>query len=99
MLACGLQSAGLEVLDFGDGITPLHRFAVQASGCQGGIHVRISSQRADKINMVFTNERGGNISRSQERKIENTLAREDVRRVEAHRILPIVPVPDMADAM
>lgn len=97
-LACGLQSAGLEVLDFGDGITPLHRFAVQASGCQGGIHVRISSQRADKINMVFTNERGGNISRSQERKIENTLAREDVRRVEAHRILPIVPVPDMADA-
>jgi len=97
-LACGLQSAGLQVLDFGEGITPMHRYAVKTGGCQAGIHVRISSQRADKINMVFTNERGGNISRGQERKIENTLAREDVRRVEAHRVLPVVTVPDMADA-
>ncbi|MEW6697733.1 MAG: sugar phosphate nucleotidyltransferase [Bacillota bacterium] len=97
-LACGLQSAGLQVLDFGDGTTPMHRFAVQTNGCQAGIHVRTSSQRADKINMVFTNERGSNISRSRERKVENTLAREDMRRAEAHRILPIARLPDMADA-
>lgn len=96
-LACGLQSAGVQVVDFGQGITPMHRFAVQSSNCKAGIHVRISSQRADKINLLFTNEKGGNIPRSQERKIENTLAREDVRRVEVDRILPIYQLPRMVD--
>ncbi|SHK28472.1 mannose-1-phosphate guanyltransferase [Desulforamulus aeronauticus] len=93
-LACGLQSAGIEVVDFGAAFTPMHRFAVRASHCQGGIHIRISSQRADKINLVFTNEKGGNISRSQERKIENTMAREDVRRLESPDILPVRRVTD-----
>ncbi len=93
-LACGLQSAGIEVVDFGAAFTPMHRFAVRANHCQGGIHVRISSQRADKINLVFTNEKGGNISRSQERKIESTMAREDVRRLESPGILPVRKVTD-----
>ena len=94
-LMCGLQSAGIEVVDFGTGLTPMHRFAVRASDCKGGIHVRISSQRADKINLIFTNERGGNISRGQERKLENTMAREDVRRVGRSEILPIISLEDM----
>lgn len=97
-LTCGLQSAGVQVVDFGQGITPMHRFAVQSSDCKAGIHVRISSQRADKINLLFTNENGGNIPRTQERKIENTLAREDVRRVEADRVLPLCELPRMVDS-
>ena len=97
-LVAGLQSAGVQVLDFGLGITPMHRFAIQASDCKAGIHVRMSSQRTDKINLLFTNEKGGNISRGQERKIENTLAREDVRRVEAHRVLPVQELPNIAEA-
>ncbi|WP_041274615.1 mannose-1-phosphate guanyltransferase [Desulforamulus reducens] len=96
-LACGLQSTGIQVVDFCQGITPMHRYAVQASNCQAGIHVRISSQRADKVNLLFTNDRGGNISRGQERKVENTLAREDVRRVEVQQILPIITMPQAAE--
>ncbi|RYD05647.1 hypothetical protein N752_07060 [Desulforamulus aquiferis] len=88
-LASGLQSSGVEVLDFGQGITPMHRFAVRANNCKGGIHVRINSHRSDKINLLFTNELGGNISRGQERKIEGTLDREDSRRVDAKKIIPI----------
>lgn len=97
-LIVGLQSTGVQVLDFGQGITPMHRFAVQSSDCQAGIHVRASSQRADKMNLVFTNVKGANIPRSQERKIENTLGREDVRRVEAHRVLPVITLPETAQA-
>ncbi len=97
-LASGLQSAGAEVLDFGKGITPMHRFAVRAFNCKTGIHVRLSSRHWEKMNLLFTNEQGGNISRGQERKIESTLAREDARRVEARRILPITTVPEAAEA-
>ncbi|MEG6512827.1 mannose-1-phosphate guanyltransferase [Desulforamulus ruminis] len=97
-LACGLQSAGAEVLDFGSGITPMHRFAVKAFNCQGGIHVRLSSRHRDKINLLFTNGQGGNISRDQERKIESTLDREDARRVEARQIVPVTRVKGVAEA-
>ncbi|GAB6157954.1 mannose-1-phosphate guanyltransferase [Desulfotomaculum varum] len=96
-LLCGLQSAGIQVVDFGTGIMPMHRYAVKNNGCQGGIHVQINSRQPDKINLIFTDEKGGNISRSQERKIENTLAREDFRRVEAQSLLPVISVQDAAD--
>lgn len=97
-LACGLQSTGIEVVDFSTGTTPMHRYAVQSNQCKAGIHVRVSSKWVDKINLLFTNERGGNISRGQERKIENTLAREDVRRVEVQRILPHITIPQVSDS-
>ncbi|AQS59754.1 mannose-1-phosphate guanyltransferase [Desulforamulus ferrireducens] len=96
-LICGLQSSGIEVVDFATGLTPMHRFAVRASNCQGGIHVRISSQRADKINLLFTNQKGGNISRSLERKLENTMAREDFRRAEGPDILPVTELTDIPE--
>ncbi|WP_003543258.1 mannose-1-phosphate guanyltransferase [Desulfotomaculum nigrificans] len=97
-LICGLQSAGAEVLDFGDGITPMHRFAVRTYNCQAGLHVRLSSQRSDKLNILFTDAKGANISRGQERKIENTLAREDFRRVEARQIKPVRTVEGVAQS-
>lgn len=97
-LVCGLQSAGVEVLDFGQGITPMHRFAVRAKECKSGIHVRVHSPNADKINLLFTNEKGGNITRAQERKIEGALDREDSRRIEAKRIIPITEVQGVVEA-
>ncbi|GAB6180267.1 mannose-1-phosphate guanyltransferase [Desulfotomaculum defluvii] len=97
-LACGLVSTGIEVIDFNEGTTPMHRYAVQSSQCIAGVHIHVSSQRTDKINLLFTNEKGGNIARTQERKIENTLAREDVRRVEVQRILPITTVSNVANS-
>ncbi len=96
-LVIGMQSAGAEVLDLGTGITPVHRYGVRALSCKGGVHVKVSPYAPDKIVMVFTNARGGNISRGQERKMENTLAREDFLRAEANRIKPPVQVSGMDD--
>lgn len=96
-LASGMQSAGARVLDLGPGITPMHRYAVRTLDCRGGVHVKVSRSSPDKVVMVFTNPRGGNISRGEERKIENALAREDFLRSEASRIIPPVKADGMAE--
>lgn len=94
----GMQSAGAEVVDFGPCITPVHRFGVRENGCQGGIHVRISPQSPDKITIVCTNTHGGNISRDQERKIENAMAREDFLRAETSSIKVPQALPEVTDS-
>lgn len=84
----GMQSVGAEVLDIGTGITPMHRYGVRSLKCSGGVHIKVSPLTPDKMIMVFTDARGANISKSLERKIENTLTREDFPRVEASRVIP-----------
>jgi len=91
----GLQSTGAEVLDLGTGITPMLRYAVRSLDCKGGVHIKISPSSPEQVMMVFTDSRGGNISRNMERKVENALAREDFTRVEPKQITPPVTVPDM----
>ncbi|NPV72620.1 MAG: NTP transferase domain-containing protein [Pelotomaculum sp.] len=95
-LAAGMQSAGAAVLDLGTGITPLQRYAVRRLGCKGGVHVKVSPYSPDRVVIVFTNSRGGNISRDMERKIENALSREDYARADAARIVPPETVPGLA---
>lgn len=85
-LICGMQSVGCTVLDLGICITPVHRFGVTSLGCRGGIHVKVSARDVSEITLILTNEKGGNISRGAERKIENLLQREDFARVEPARI-------------
>ena len=97
-LACGMQSVGLTVLDLGTCITPVHRFGVTSLGCRGGIHVKVSSRDVSEITLVMTNDKGGNISRGTERKIENLLQREDFARVEAGRITSPQKISALASA-
>ncbi|MBE0465693.1 MAG: mannose-1-phosphate guanyltransferase [Candidatus Desulforudis sp.] len=94
----GLQSGGAEVAVLGRGTLPMHRFSVRALECAGGVHVQYSTREPDKVTLVFTNPEGGNISRSQERKIENLLAREDFTRVDPARVSEADYVPAMTEA-
>lgn len=94
-LACGLQSAGARVIDLGIGITPMQRFAVHSLCLAGGVHVRVSPRRSDQVTMIFINSKGGNISRSVERKVENLLMREDFRRADLAAIFPPEFIPGM----
>ncbi|MCL6639130.1 MAG: mannose-1-phosphate guanyltransferase [Firmicutes bacterium] len=86
-ISLGLQSAGAAVLDLGSGVTPVHRFAVRGLDAVAGVHVKVSPESGDRVIAVFTNGKGGNISRSLERKIENALAREDYSRVGPERLI------------
>lgn len=88
----GMQSVGAAVFDLGNGITPMHRFAVRALELDGGIHVKVCPRRTDLVTMVFINSKGGNISRSQERKVENIMMREDFKRADSTRIVPVEKV-------
>ncbi|MCF8009952.1 MAG: NTP transferase domain-containing protein [Clostridiales bacterium] len=90
--SCGLQSVGIEVHDLGKIITPVHRFAVRSYNYHAGIHIKNSSQFNGVIKLILTNEKGSNISRSKERKIENTLNKEDFRRSESENIIPGIPM-------
>lgn len=96
-VASGMQSSGAEVLDLGTCITPVHRYGVRALDCKGGVHVKISPLSTDKVVLVFSNSQGGNISRGQERKIENALAREDFLRADTGRIKKPVDAHGIAD--
>lgn len=86
-ISLGLQSAGAAVIDPGFAVTPLHRFCVRLLGAKAGVHVKISPDEGDQVIALFTNSRGGNISRDVERKVENALAREDFSRAGAGQII------------
>ena len=97
-VACGMQSVGCELVDLGTCITPVHRFGVVSLNCRGGIHVKTSLQDSSTTTIVLTNERGGNISRGLERKVENLLQRGDYTRVEAVKVSPIRSAADLQGA-
>lgn len=91
-LVAGIGSAGVQVLDIGRVITPITRFAVRTLEAKGGIHVKMGTTEVNRATLVFLNSKGANISRSDERKIENNLVREDFRRAEAAGILEPVTI-------
>jgi len=93
----GMQSAGAVVFDLGNGITPMHRFAVRELGLDGGIHVKVGNQKKDLVTMVFINKNGGNISRGNERKVENVFLREDFKRVDFSRVPSVKRFRDIVE--
>ncbi|KAF1086415.1 D-glycero-alpha-D-manno-heptose 1-phosphate guanylyltransferase [Sporotomaculum syntrophicum] len=97
-LNCGLRSAGAQVYQLPDGITPMHRFGVSRLQCDGGMHVRISPRQPEAVNIIITNSQGGNIARSAERKIENLLAREDFKRAGFQQITELQQAPEMSES-
>jgi len=96
-LNCGLRSAGAQVYQLPESITPMHRFGVRRLQCNGGMHVRISHRQPESVNIIFTDPQGGNIARSVERKVENLLAREDFKRAGFVHITESQPVPEIAE--
>ncbi|MEW6173956.1 MAG: sugar phosphate nucleotidyltransferase [Bacillota bacterium] len=97
-LIAGLQSIGIKVKDFGEGTTPMHRFAARTLGCNGGVHVLLSTQNPEKLRMIFTDAEGGSISRGTERKIEQLYYREDFARETAPGIYTPEFVPGVSGA-
>jgi mannose-1-phosphate guanylyltransferase/phosphomannomutase len=85
----GIQSAGVRVFELGCGITPLNRYTVRSMKLDGGIHVKMSSRKKDCVTMVFMDNKGANISRGNERKVENAQMREDYNRADLTRVEPV----------
>jgi mannose-1-phosphate guanylyltransferase/phosphomannomutase len=77
----GLLSGGAKVYDLGRMITPVTRYAVAALEMSGGLHVRLSPYDPGIVLIEFLDEKGMNIEKSTERRIENAFFSEDFARV------------------
>ena len=66
------------------------RTVVPTMGVVGGIHVRLHPDRPDYILIEFIDQKGINISKAQEKKIEGAYFKEDLRRVQINEIGNVV---------
>ncbi len=85
----GLLSSGAEVYDFGIMPLPVTRSAIRFYRTDGGIYISTSPVGNTRLFIDFLDEKGANITRDLERKIENVFWREDFSRCEAENIKEI----------
>jgi mannose-1-phosphate guanylyltransferase/phosphomannomutase len=79
-LMCGLISVGCNVRDLRITPAPISRTVLKNSTAAGGIHTRVSPEDPRSLQIEFYDERGINIDKGMERRIENRFFREDFRR-------------------
>lgn len=79
-LICGLVSVGIDVQDLRIIPTPVARFVLRNTAAVGGIHCRLAKDDVRNLQIQFFDERGVNIGKTTERKIENSFFREEFRR-------------------
>ncbi len=77
----GLPSAGLNVADMGSVPIPVTRYWTRISDAAGGLHLRLSPVDNRVVDIRFFDNRGLELAKATERKIETTYFREDFRRV------------------
>jgi mannose-1-phosphate guanylyltransferase/phosphomannomutase len=77
----GLLSAGIRVYDVGITVTPVTRKAVQELDVKGGIHIQLARETNTNTKIKFFDSDGLDLVKGWERKIEQTLHREDFKRI------------------
>ncbi len=96
-IIAGLPAAGVSCLDIKSMPIPVVRYVIKATKAAGGVHVRLSPFDRRVVDVRIFDERGLDIDRRTERKIENIYFREDVRRVYLDEIGLISDRPEMAE--
>ena len=89
-LIAGLMSVGIDIQNLEATAIPISRAMTPKLGVAGGIHVRVHPDRPDYILIEFFDEKGINISKAKEKKIEGAYFKEDLRRI------PIQDIGDMS---
>lgn len=95
-VAAGLLSSGVKVLDLGEVVTPITRQSIMELKARGGIHIQVCSDETFLSKIKFFDERGFNLPRGWERKIEQTFFREDFKRIRGNEIGVSVKIADIA---
>jgi mannose-1-phosphate guanylyltransferase/phosphomannomutase len=89
-LVAGLMSVGVNVLHLEATAIPVARTAVPTLAVAGGIHVRVHPERSDHILIEFFDQKGINLSKGREKKIEGAYFKEDFRRAQLQEIGNVV---------
>ena len=95
-LISGLPSAGIGVLDIKSMPMPVARYITRVNDVAGGVHVRLSPYDRRVVDIKFFDQRGLDIDRKTERRIESIFFREDVRRVYFDEVGLIEDAPQLA---
>ncbi|GAB4279779.1 MAG: mannose-1-phosphate guanyltransferase [Candidatus Rifleibacteriota bacterium] len=80
-IICGLSSAGINVADLRVTPAPVARFKPNAFMRGGGIHVKVSGDDPNELEIIIFDVEGRDISVAQKKSIERLFNREDFRRV------------------
>ncbi|MEB3268574.1 MAG: sugar phosphate nucleotidyltransferase, partial [Leptolyngbya sp.] len=85
-LISGLMSVGINIQNLEATAIPVARAVLPTLGVAGGIHVRLHPERQDHILIEFFDEKGIDIPKGKEKKIEGAYFKEDLRRAQIHEI-------------
>jgi mannose-1-phosphate guanylyltransferase / phosphomannomutase len=96
-IIAGLPAAGISCLDLKSMPIPVVRYVIRATKAAGGVHVRLSPFDRRVVDVRIFDEKGLDIDRRTERKIESIYFREDVRRVYLDEIGLISDQPQLAE--
>ncbi len=77
----GLPSAGINVLDLRSMPIPVARYYTKHANTAGGVHLRLSPYDNRVVDIKFFDKDGQDLTKAQERNIEQVFFREDFRRV------------------
>jgi mannose-1-phosphate guanylyltransferase/phosphomannomutase len=76
----GLNSTGVNVRDLTVATSAINRFDIKSGSAVGGIHVQMSLDNPEQIEILFSEAPGVPLDGKRERAIENLYFREDFRR-------------------
>jgi mannose-1-phosphate guanylyltransferase / phosphomannomutase len=95
----GMMTTGIELLDIGSSAMPINRFAVKYYRADGGVHIRLDCQSdsSSRIHIELVDKTGASIDRNYERKIENVFLREDFKRCNFDKIMPIKKIENFTE--
>jgi len=85
-LMVGCNSVGANVVDLEVATIPVTRHHIRTRGSQAGLTVRLSPKDPESVTIRFFDQRGLDLSESEQRRIERLYHREDFRRVTAGEI-------------
>jgi mannose-1-phosphate guanylyltransferase / phosphomannomutase len=91
-LIAGLMSVSINVQNLEATAIPVTRSVVPTLGVAGGIHVRVHPDKSDHILIEFFDQKGINLSKGIEKKIEGAFFKEDFRRAPIEEIGNVVSV-------
>ena len=85
-LIAGLMSVGVNVQNLEATSIPVARAVLPTLSVAGGIHVRLHPDRSDQLMIEFFDQKGIDIPKGKEKKIEGAYFKEDLRRAQVHEI-------------
>jgi len=94
-VSAGFLSVGCHVYDLGDTLTPLLRRQIISQGASGGVYIRLEDFDPPQIMLRFMDNKGLNLSRGQERSVEQLFFREDFPRCSGLEVGAVTPMPDL----